>query len=168
MMKRERDVDDQELGNASKRLDDSLLLNYGVRPRFKATRNITRADIWNMCNALGDHVDLEKRSEGGLLFYDGKDGYNSIRFCHIHASDIDKALWKNDHSNIVLEKGEEIGTVFKTFIYNTHVNVHCKPWTYENVHEVYEALAANGLKRIKKYDPKKKDFDIVPDHISFV
>ena len=154
-----------------KQLDERLLLNYGVRPRFIATRDITRGDIWSICNALGNHVDLERRSEGGLLFYDGEDGYNSIRFRMDFKFPImrvnEKALWKNDNLNIVLNKAMVLGTIFKTFIYKTHVDVKCKPWTLETIQEVYDAFESNGLKRIKKYDPKVRDFDKIPNSIFF-
>lgn len=149
-IKREREEGECNMNN--KRLKEDILVNYGVRPSFKATRDITQGDIHNICDTLG--CELEKCSSGGLLFHDGPDGYNCIRFDRI-----------NMDVHIVHKKGTILRTIIKTFIYKNPVSSNCKPFTFETFQKIYDIFEQNGFKINEK--SKKSDFDKVPDHIIF-
>jgi hypothetical protein len=142
-----------------------LLLNYDVRPTFKTTRDITRHDLWKMCMELD--ANLERRSEGGLLFHNDKDGYNCIRFNRLKFGRIvDDTLetWGND-TTVIATRGQRVSTIFKTFIYTQTPSHKCAPWTYATIQRVYDVFATNGFKVVKK--ALKRDFDKVPSNVTF-
>ena len=141
-----------------------VLLDYNVRPEFKAHRDITRDAIFRICKALGENVELEARSSGGIKFKDDVTGYKCIRFDSMgfgNVQNTDPTHWQGDDT-VVCPVDTEIIVVCKTFIHNGNApRGDLAPWTPESIEQVYDVFNAHGLGVTCK--ATAEDFDKVPE-----
>ena len=148
----------------------SEVLNYSVRPRFKATRDVTRGDIAALCAQFGPNVSPAMFSAGGICFARDEIGSNGIRFFSMNfpwVSDTSMREWVDDPT-VVLNEGVKIGTVFKTWLYKGPDFVYDKiyePIKYGQMEDLYEKFNDCGLSVVKK--SKKSDFDDISGQITF-
>lgn len=144
------------------------VINYSVRPKFKASCDITRNDIVNMCDEFGPHVTPSRYSQGGITFARDEIGSNSIRFMSMDFPYIDdhvKEKWVGDNT-IVFPRNKYLGTVFKTWLYkgdDYKYDDKYKPFKYEDMEYIYAIFRNYGLKVTKK--ASRRDFTLMEENM---
>jgi hypothetical protein len=144
------------------------VVNYSVRPEFKADRDITRRDIVTLCRAISPHAVPAKFSEGGVRLSGHEvnaPGSNEIRFFGMSFGFVPHDAiveWQND-DQVVCRAGKRVTMILKTSWHRGagHMSREAmgkyRPLVFEDMDTFYEAFSTVGLR--VKIKAKRGHFD---------